>query len=73
MKKLNINNLNLDVEQVTDSSGESVLTEKLTDAMLPGAVVEFDPEEAEQIGAFAEDALDEVDALESSIDLTDMG
>jgi hypothetical protein len=46
-----------------------VLAEKLTDAMVPGAIVEFDPEEAERAGAFIEDALSERDALESDIDL----
>ena len=50
-----------------------VLAEKLTDAMIPGAIVEFDPDEAERIGAFQEDALDEADALESSIDLENIG
>lgn len=50
-----------------------VLTEKLTDAMIPGAIVEFDPDEAERMGAFQEDALDEADALESSIDLGNIG
>ena len=46
-----------------------VLAEKLTDAMVPGAMVEFDPDEAERAGAFIEDALTEADALESDIDL----
>ena len=46
-----------------------VLAEKLTDAMVPGAIVEFDPDEAERAGAFIEDALTEADALESDIDL----
>ena len=50
-----------------------VLAEKLTDAMVPGAMVEFDPDEAERMGAFQEDALDEADALESSIDLDNIG
>ena len=50
-----------------------VLAEKLIDAMIPGAMVEFDPDEAERIGAFQEDALDEADALESGIDLDNIG
>jgi len=49
-----------------------VLAEKLTDAMVPGAMVEFDPEEAERAGAFVEDALSESDALESSVDSIDL-
>lgn len=42
--------------------------EKLADAMTPGFVVEFDPNEADRAGCFQEDALDERDAAESGID-----
>jgi hypothetical protein len=45
-----------------------VLEEKLFDAEIPGFQAEFDPEEAEQLGAFIEDALSEQDALDSSSD-----
>ena len=47
------------------------LREKLLDAMTPGYQAEFDPDEAEQAGAFVEDALSEQDAVESDIDLVD--
>ena len=47
------------------------LREKLLDAMTPGYQAEFDPDEAEQAGAFVEDALSEQDAAESDIDLLD--
>ena len=47
------------------------LREKLLDAMTPGYQAEFDPDEAEQVGAFIEDALSEQDAAESDIDLVD--
>ena len=43
--------------------------EKLLDAMTPGYQAEFDPDEAEQAGAFVEDALSEQDAAESGDDL----
>ena len=33
-----------------------VLDEKLSDAMVPGFEVEFDPDEADQVGSFTEDA-----------------
>lgn len=46
-----------------------VLREKLVDMMTPGYQAEFDPEEAEFIGAFTEDALSEKDAIESGVDL----
>jgi hypothetical protein len=54
---------------ISEGDAVDVLAEKLADAMVPGAIVEFDPEEAERAGAFIEDALSEADALESSIDL----
>lgn len=50
-----------------------VISEKLIDAMTPGVEVEFDPLEAEQAGAFVEDALSELDARESAIDLVESG
>ena len=52
-----------------ETAATAVLKEKLSDAeWSPGFEVEFDPEEAEQAGAFEEDALSATDALESSID-----
>ena len=53
------------------ANAAAVLHEKLADAMTPGYQAEFDPEEAEQAGAFVEDALSEQDAVESDIDLVD--
>ena len=54
-----------------ENAERAALLEKLTDSLIPGLQVEFDPEEAEQAGAFVEDALSEKDAMESSIDLLD--
>lgn len=65
---LNIDTMNADT-CIGEGDAVDVLAEKLTDAMVPGAMVEFDPEEAERAGAFVEDALSESDALESDIDL----
>ncbi len=48
-----------------------VITQKLVDAQTPGFQAEFDPDEAELLGAFKEDALSEVEALDSSIDQPD--
>ncbi|MCP5303768.1 MAG: hypothetical protein H7A03_11625, partial [Pseudomonadales bacterium] len=45
-----------------------VIAQKLVDAQTPGFQAEFDPDEAELLGAFKEDALSETDAQESSID-----
>ena len=65
---LNIDTINADTF-IGEGDAVDVLAEKLADAMVPGAIVEFDPEEAERAGAFVEDALSESDALESDIDL----
>ena len=48
-----------------------VLAAKLRDIRVPGYAVTFDPEEADLLGAFIEDALTESDALESTADLPD--
>lgn len=47
---------------------DPVIDEKLLDAEIPGFQAEFDPIEAEHLGAFIEDALSEQDALDSSSD-----
>ena len=54
-----------------ETTENSIVDEKLVDALTPGYQVEFDPEEAEEAGAFKEDALNEEDAAESNIDLAD--
>lgn len=51
-----------------DSMDVVVVQEKLADAETPGYQAEFDPHEAERAGAFTEDALCEVDALDSAAD-----
>ena len=53
------------------ASAAAALRDKLTDLLIPGYCVEFDPDEAEQAGAFQEDALSEQDAAESCLDLVD--
>ena len=45
-----------------------ILAEKLLDADSGGFQAECTPEEAEAMGAFPEDALDEDDALEGALD-----
>ena len=47
-----------------------IIQEKLLDAEIPVFQAEFDPLEAERLGAFKEDALSEEDALDSAIDQT---
>ncbi len=47
---------------------QQVIAQKLVDAQTPGFQAEFDPDDAELLGAFREDALSELEALDSSID-----
>jgi hypothetical protein len=53
------------------ASAAAALRDKLTDILTPGYAAEFDPDEAEQAGAFQEDALSEQDAADSCLDLVD--
>lgn len=53
------------------ASAAAALREKLTDILTPGYEAEFDPDEAEQAGAFAEGALCLEDAADSCLDLDD--
>ena len=54
----------------TKTAKENLL-EKLNDAGTPGYQAEFDPNEAEEAGAFIEDALSEDDAADSAQDWVD--
>jgi hypothetical protein len=56
-------------DEEEDETSAFVVREKLIDALTPGFQAEFDPDEADQVGAFVEDALSEEDAAESSMDL----
>lgn len=53
------------------ANANEVISEKLADLSTPGYQAEFDPLEAEQVGAFIEDAMNEEDALDSSSDLAE--
>jgi len=48
---------------------KETLREKLLDAQVPGFKAQFEPQDAEMLGAFTEDAINEKDALDSAIDL----
>lgn len=51
-----------------ESNSQEVMREKMIDILTPGYQAEFDPLEAEKVGAFVEDAMSETDALESTED-----
>jgi hypothetical protein len=60
------------MKTVTENPIDSdVALEKLADADNPGFIVDVDPDEADRLGAFMEDALTEQDALDGSVDLLD--
>ena len=56
------------MDRQDDLAAKDVLDAKLQALEVPGMVVEFDPDEAEQLGAFQEDAMSLEDALEASSD-----
>lgn len=57
------------IQIVKEIPEDAALQDKLSDALVPGFQAEFDPDEADKVGAFVEDALSEQDALESGVDL----
>lgn len=65
-----MNRPQIDAETNNPEYQDQVIQEKLLDAEIPGFQAEFDPLEAERLGAFKEDALSEEDALDSTIDHT---
>jgi hypothetical protein len=48
---------------------DAIVSESLEDLSIPGVIVEVDPDEADRLGAFAEDALDEETAWDANADL----
>lgn len=66
-------NTGSDAENMTVlKSAVDPIRDKLVDALTPGFQVEFDPDEAELVGAFVEDALSEQDAVASVDDLMEI-
>lgn len=55
--------------RTSEEHSESVIHDKLVDAQTPGFQAECDPDEAERLGAFVEDAISEADATDRDIDL----
>jgi hypothetical protein len=60
--------MNTETENPIDSD---IALLKLVDANNPGFIVDVDPDEADLLGAFVEDALTEQDAMAGSVDLLD--
>jgi hypothetical protein len=48
---------------------DAIISESLDDVSTPGVIVEVDPEAADRLGAFEEDALDEETAWDANADL----
>ena len=47
----------------------AAISQSPADNLVPGVIVEFDPAEADRLGAFVEDAIDEDTAWAANIDL----
>jgi hypothetical protein len=60
------------VSPLIDPTADAVLSDSLTDLMVPGVLVEMDASEAESLGAFEETALTEADAWDANADLIDL-
>lgn len=67
---MNTEDSNLELVESEESLIDG-LTDKLEDAAIPAYQVELDPDEAENLGAFTEDAISENEALDSSPDQVD--
>lgn len=52
-------------EERAERARDVSVAAKLSDAAIPGAVVTFDPDEAERAGAFREDAMSAEDAADA--------
>lgn len=64
-----MNESELEREAMAKSAvARDMTAEKLLDAAVPGFLAECSPEEAEEMGAFAEEAMDMDDAVEGSFD-----
>jgi hypothetical protein len=50
-------------------NGPAVISGSFADLLMPGVIVEVDPAEAEDLGAFQETALTEAEAWEANADL----
>jgi hypothetical protein len=48
---------------------DAIISETLEDAAIPGVIVEVDPQEADDLGAFLEDAVDDAAAWDANADL----
>jgi hypothetical protein len=56
-------------ERLRDPTSTSIVSSSPEDLLIPGVVVELDASEADDIGAFEENALTEAEAWEANADL----
>ena len=57
------------MENPVKQSHEPILVQSIEELLTPGVVVEVEPDAAEAMGAFAENALSEEEAWEANTDL----
>jgi hypothetical protein len=56
---------------ISQQRRDPIVSRSLDDFLVAGAVIEFDPDEAEALGAFEETALDEATAWEANEETPD--
>lgn len=56
------------IQEEVELSAQQVAEAKLQDAEVPGFIVSMDPDEAEMLGAFEEEALSGYAAMQSTVD-----
>jgi hypothetical protein len=56
-------------EEPRDPTTSATISHAFADLLVPGVVVELDPREAEELGAFEETALTDAEAWEANADL----
>lgn len=56
------------IQEEAELSAQQVAEAKLQDSQVPGFIVSMDPDEAEMLGAFEEDALNAYAAMQSTVD-----
>lgn len=56
------------IQEEAELSEQQVAEAKLQDSQVPGFIVSMDPDEAEMLGAFEEDALSAYAAMQSTVD-----
>jgi hypothetical protein len=73
MQRCLFNSGEIKMNTETENQNDTDITlQKLADANIHGFIVDVDPDEADLLGAFVEDALTEQDAMDGGVDLVEV-